>query len=100
MTSPNRFQTRGSVATKMAALATRAEPRDLIDIAAILDHYTRAQLIDLAHAATPVVSPLSDDDLRRNQPSPLLASVSAHSKSDRSTITVWHTARTHRIGST
>jgi predicted nucleotidyltransferase component of viral defense system len=41
------------VATKVVALATRAEPRDLIDVAAMLGRYPRARLLDLARHAEP-----------------------------------------------
>jgi hypothetical protein len=41
------------VGTKVAAMATRAEPRDYVDVAAALDRYDRAQLIALAVAADP-----------------------------------------------
>lgn len=42
-----------AVATKVAALATRAYPRDLIDVAASLDQYSRDELLDLARRADP-----------------------------------------------
>jgi hypothetical protein len=38
--------------SKVAAPATRAEPRDYIDAAAALRRYTRQQLIDLVFPAT------------------------------------------------
>lgn len=44
------------IGTKMAALATRIEPRDLIDIAAALGRYTRQQLIDLGRRADPALT--------------------------------------------
>lgn len=44
------------IATKVAALATRAYPRDFIDVAAALDRYTRAELIALALTADPALS--------------------------------------------
>ncbi|GAA4216210.1 nucleotidyl transferase AbiEii/AbiGii toxin family protein [Actinocatenispora rupis] len=45
------------LATKVAALATRAEPRDYIDVAAALDTRTREQLLELAAAADPAIGP-------------------------------------------
>jgi hypothetical protein len=38
---------------KTVALVTRVEPRDYIDIAAALDHYTISQLVDLARQRDP-----------------------------------------------
>jgi hypothetical protein len=46
--------------SKVAAFATRAEPRDAIDVAALLDHYDRAGLLLLARTADPA---LTDDEL-------------------------------------
>jgi hypothetical protein len=42
-----------AVATKVAALASRAYPRDLIDVAACIDQYSRDQLLALARRADP-----------------------------------------------
>lgn len=42
--------------SKVAALATRAEPRDYIDVAAALDRYSRQRLMELAGAADPDVT--------------------------------------------
>lgn len=39
------------VGSKVAAMATRAEPRDFIDVAAALDRYSREQLLELASRA-------------------------------------------------
>jgi hypothetical protein len=39
--------------SKVAAMATRAEPRDYADVAAALATYSREQLIDLARRADP-----------------------------------------------
>jgi hypothetical protein len=47
------------VATKVVALATRAEPRDLIDVAGMLTRYTRPRLLALARHAEPS---LTDDE--------------------------------------
>ncbi|WP_144119992.1 nucleotidyl transferase AbiEii/AbiGii toxin family protein [Catellatospora sichuanensis] len=44
---------------KVAALATRAEPRDYIDVAGALRDYTREQLVELGLRADPT---LSDED--------------------------------------
>lgn len=44
---------------KVAALATRAEPRDYIDVAGALRDYTRDQLVELGLRADPT---LSDED--------------------------------------
>jgi hypothetical protein len=43
-----------------ATFATRAEPRDAIDVAALLDRYSRDGLPALARAADPA---LTDDEL-------------------------------------
>lgn len=47
------------VATKVAALATRAEARDLIDVAGMLARYTRPELLALARHVEPS---LTDDE--------------------------------------
>lgn len=44
------------IGSKVAALATRVEPRDLIDVAAALDRYTRQQLIELGRLADPALT--------------------------------------------
>jgi hypothetical protein len=44
------------IGTKVAALATRAYPRDIIDVAAALGRYTRAQLIELGRRADPALT--------------------------------------------
>jgi predicted nucleotidyltransferase component of viral defense system len=44
------------LASKVAALATRAEPRDYIDVAGALRRFSRGQLIDLARHADPGLS--------------------------------------------
>lgn len=44
------------IGSKVAALATRVEPRDLIDVAAALDRYTRQQLIELGRRADPALT--------------------------------------------
>jgi len=38
------------------AMATRAEPRDYVDVAAALDRYDRTRLVDLAMAADPALT--------------------------------------------
>jgi hypothetical protein len=43
------------IGTKVAALATRAYPRDLIDVAAALDRFTREELIELGRRADPAL---------------------------------------------
>jgi hypothetical protein len=53
------------VASKTAALATRAEPRDYIDIAAALQRYTPAQLIGLATRHDPGLEPRDFADAGR-----------------------------------
>jgi hypothetical protein len=45
--------------SKLAALATRAEPRDAIDAAALMDRYDRTELLTLARIADPS---LTDDE--------------------------------------
>lgn len=49
------------IGTKVAAMITRAQPRDYIDVAAVLDRYSRADLITLARRADPA---LADDEVR------------------------------------
>lgn len=44
------------IGTKVAALATRAYPRDFIDVAAALTRYNREQLMDLGRRADPAVT--------------------------------------------
>jgi hypothetical protein len=46
--------------SKVAAFATRAEPRDAIDVAALLDRYDRDELLALGRTADPA---LTDDEL-------------------------------------
>ncbi|MFG2040278.1 nucleotidyl transferase AbiEii/AbiGii toxin family protein [Dactylosporangium sp. NPDC048998] len=48
------------IATKVAALVNRREVRDYIDVAAALDRYTVAELLDLARRQDPA---LEDDDV-------------------------------------
>ncbi|HZN19398.1 MAG TPA: hypothetical protein VFB84_14655 [Micromonosporaceae bacterium] len=48
------------VGTKVAAMATRAYPRDFIDVAGALVRYTRKELVDLARQADPA---LTDEEL-------------------------------------
>jgi hypothetical protein len=45
------------VATKVAALVNRREVRDYIDVAAALDRYPLARVLELAHAADPALDP-------------------------------------------
>jgi predicted nucleotidyltransferase component of viral defense system len=45
------------VATKVAALVNRREVRDYIDVAAALDRYSLARMLELAHAADPALDP-------------------------------------------
>jgi len=45
------------VATKVAALVSRREVRDYIDVAAALDRYPLARVLDLAYAADPGIDP-------------------------------------------
>jgi hypothetical protein len=47
------------IGTKVAAMVSRAEPRDFVDVAAALDRYTRDQLLDLGRRADPA---LTDDE--------------------------------------
>jgi hypothetical protein len=42
--------------TKVAALAARASPRDIIDVAAAIERYSRQQLLDLGRRADPALS--------------------------------------------
>ncbi len=42
--------------SKVAAFATRAEPRDAIDVAALLDRYSRDDLLALARSADPALT--------------------------------------------
>jgi len=44
------------VGSKVAAMATRAEPRDFIDVAAALDRYDPEQLMELALQADPALA--------------------------------------------
>jgi Nucleotidyl transferase AbiEii toxin, Type IV TA system len=53
------------VATKVAALVNRREVRDYIDVAAALQHYTVAQLLDLAHRQDPGLDPEDIIDVGR-----------------------------------
>ncbi|GHJ16684.1 MULTISPECIES: nucleotidyl transferase AbiEii/AbiGii toxin family protein [unclassified Micromonospora] len=48
------------VGTKVAAMITRAQPRDYIDVAAVLDRYDRQNLIALARKADPDIT---DDEI-------------------------------------
>jgi len=45
------------VATKVAALVNRREVRDFIDVAAALQRYPLARVLELAHAADPALDP-------------------------------------------
>jgi len=45
------------VATKVAALVNRREVRDYIDVAAALQRYPLARVLELAHAADPALDP-------------------------------------------
>ncbi|MGW5667704.1 nucleotidyl transferase AbiEii/AbiGii toxin family protein [Micromonospora sp. NPDC003776] len=49
------------IGTKVAAMITRAQPRDYIDVAAVLDRYSREDLISLGRRADPA---LADDEVR------------------------------------
>jgi hypothetical protein len=44
------------IGTKVAAMATRAEPRDFIDVAAALDRYDPQQLMDLGLRSDPALT--------------------------------------------
>ncbi|MBB5867600.1 putative nucleotidyltransferase component of viral defense system [Allocatelliglobosispora scoriae] len=48
------------IGSKVAALATRAEPRDYIDVSAALDRFTREELLELGRASDPA---LADDEV-------------------------------------
>ena len=48
------------VGSKVAAMATRAEPRDYIDVAGALHRYTRDELIQLARTSDPA---LTEDEI-------------------------------------
>ncbi|RKF24405.1 hypothetical protein D7I43_26675 [Micromonospora globbae] len=48
---------RDLVANKIAALVNRREVRDYIDVAAALDHYDVAELLDLARQVDPALDP-------------------------------------------
>nr|WP_245648540.1 nucleotidyl transferase AbiEii/AbiGii toxin family protein [Micromonospora rosaria] len=48
---------RDLIANKTAALVNRREVRDYIDVAAALDHYTVADLLDLARQLDPALDP-------------------------------------------
>jgi hypothetical protein len=45
------------IATKVAALVNRREVRDYIDVAAALERYPLARVLELAHAADPALDP-------------------------------------------
>jgi hypothetical protein len=49
------------IGTKVAAMVTRAQPRDYIDVAAALNRYTRADLVALGRRADPA---LTDDEFQ------------------------------------
>jgi hypothetical protein len=53
------------IATKVAALVNRREVRDYIDVAAALEHYTVAQLLDLARRQDPGLDPQDILDVGR-----------------------------------
>ncbi|SCG39983.1 nucleotidyl transferase AbiEii/AbiGii toxin family protein [Micromonospora humi] len=54
------------IGTKMAAMITRAQPRDYIDVAAVLDRYDRSDLIALGQRADPdLTEDEAHDALRR-----------------------------------
>ncbi len=44
------------IGTKVAAMVTRAQPRDYIDVAAALRRYSRNDLVDLARRADPALT--------------------------------------------
>jgi hypothetical protein len=48
------------VGTKIAAMATRAQPRDFIDVAAMLGSFSPAELTELGRRSDPA---LSDEEL-------------------------------------
>jgi hypothetical protein len=45
-----------AISTKVAAMATRAYPRDFIDVAAALSRYTAAELVELGRTADPALT--------------------------------------------
>jgi hypothetical protein len=53
------------VATKVAALVNRREVRDYIDVAAALERYPLARILELAHAADPALDPADIADAGR-----------------------------------
>jgi len=53
------------IGTKVAALATRAYPRDIIDVAAALGRYTHGQLIELGRRADPALTDAEFADAMR-----------------------------------
>jgi Nucleotidyl transferase AbiEii toxin, Type IV TA system len=53
------------VATKVAALVNRREVRDYIDVAAALERYPMAKVMELAHAADPALDPADIADAGR-----------------------------------
>ena len=53
------------VATKVAALVNRREVRDYIDVAAALERYPLARVLELAHAADPALDPADMADAGR-----------------------------------
>jgi len=53
------------VATKVAALVNRREVRDYIDVAAALERYSLATVLELAHAADPALDPADIADAGR-----------------------------------
>ena len=53
------------VATKVAALVSRREVRDYIDVAAALERYPLQRILELAHAADPALEPADIADAGR-----------------------------------
>ena len=53
------------VATKVAALVNRREVRDYIDVAAALERYPLARMLELAHTADPALDPADVADAGR-----------------------------------
>jgi nucleotidyltransferase AbiEii toxin of type IV toxin-antitoxin system len=53
------------VATKVAALVNRREVRDYIDVAAALERYPLARILELAHAVDPALDPADIADAGR-----------------------------------
>ncbi|HEX6684446.1 MAG TPA: nucleotidyl transferase AbiEii/AbiGii toxin family protein [Candidatus Limnocylindrales bacterium] len=51
------------IGSKVAAMATRAEPRDFVDVAAALKSFTRERLLALAWTSDPA---LTDEELRES----------------------------------